>query len=659
MPSEADLDAQQPSENPGRGIAPTDGSDDDSDSSSGGGGGGGGGGSTRSRTPTRTEADIDAVTPSVNPGLRETTVVDQARAGFEPTQAGTERRAQEAFSSQRERARQMADVDDPTVSRLGAFEPSELDFDVGRETVTISPTDRARRRRGREVSQQRVVGAGPTETSPDAPTDDGLGTIADVNVPGTDSTVLEVLDRGGRAYQSGVVDPLAESAREIGEADTMLAGSGMSVEGSEARGELFSDFARTSASALNVPGFGADLLRLGPASARAASSPERARAAVGVGAQLGREAGAFAQQNPARTTAMLGGLVAGAGVATGAARGARAGARRASEVDLPSGSQLRREVGEFGSADRGQLDIGGIGRRQTDDSISIDADDIAPADDFDPQRVTRAEVTRAPETPIRRETGSFSRPWSQSRRPIRRGEPDDFRRPVEEEAMAQDRIFEGLEPRQAADADTQIPADPLDTSGGLTPTGGGLFEGAIGAGAGAGAMFGQLSEQATLGDLETTPSATLDTDAALASELGFEVGTGLGTGLGDEDAAGLGEDTTTESLTGAATDEDIATLLNVRARTALDTLQAQDALQVTAEQSAADPLDPTRGEPTRTRFRPPRGPPQRPPRVPVIWPDADREDDPLGFGTESDDAVFGSGIASAEDIWGDESPRRS
>jgi len=159
--------------------------------------------------------------------------------------------------------------------------------------------------------------------------------------------------------------------------------------------------------------------------------------AVEVGPEV---AGAAVVDEPSRAfeAGATGATVAGLGALGPSAAGAGARTGRRVAGDALDSSSARRLLDD----DRGQLDFG---RSDGDDSTTIEIDE---PDDFDPQRVTRAEVTRSRDTSVRRDTGTFSRSFDQSRptgsRRGGRGGDDPDRVPLEDEPMIESRTFEGL-----------------------------------------------------------------------------------------------------------------------------------------------------------------------------------------------------------------------
>lgn len=385
--------------------------------------------------------------------------------------------------------------------------------------------------------------------------------------------------------------------------------------------------------------------------------------AVEVGPEV---AGAAVVDEPSRAfeAGATGATVAGLGALgpSAAGAGARAGRRVAGDA-LDSGS-ARRLLND----ERGQLDFGRS--RGDDDSVTIDADDITSSDDFDPRRVTRSEVTRSRDTAVRRDTGTFSRSFDESRptasRRGGRGGDDADRVPLDDEPMIESRTFEGLPTGRSApeadftglgtatrqaDADVTIPRDPLDTRGGLGF--GGATAESVATGVGVGGLLG--------GAAETVQSPDTDFAGGFTGELPTD-GTGVAVGpTGDQTPTA---DTDTTPTAGA--DETPLELLNVRAATDVNarTGTAQQTGQLAdvaaqlglrsagQQQSAAIGGGQTIGQPDQAT---PPGAPDTPgspntPRVPDIpnVPGEESDDEELFIDEDAADAIFGSGLASGE-----------
>lgn len=388
--------------------------------------------------------------------------------------------------------------------------------------------------------------------------------------------------------------------------------------------------------------------------------------AVEVGPEV---AGAAVVDEPSRAfeAGATGATVAGLGAVGPSAAGAGARAGRRVAGDALDSSSARRLLDD----ERGQLEFG---RSDGDDSTTIEIDE---PDDFDPQRVTRAEVTRSRDTSVRRDTGTFSRSFDQSRptasRRGGRGGDDPSRVPLADEPMIESRTFEGLPTQRTpepdfsglgtatrqADADVTIPRDPLDTRGGLGF--GGATAESVATGVGVGGLLGGVGE--------TARSADVGFAAGLGG--GAPADTGLGVGTGSEQTPGADTDTTPM----AGGDETPLELLNMRAATDVNArtglgLRTGQLADVTAREglrSAGRKEAATLGG-GQTIGQPERGTPPgspdtpgnpRPPRVPDIpnVPDEDPDEEELLFGEDRDDRTFASGLASgeeaAEDAFGD------
>jgi hypothetical protein len=353
--------------------------------------------------------------------------------------------------------------------------------------------------------------------------------------------------------------------------------------------------------------------------------------------------------------------VAGLGALGPSAAGAGARAGRRVAGDALDSSSARRLLDD----ERGQLDFG---RSDGDDSTTIEIDE---PDDFDPQRVTRAEVTRSRDTSVRRDTGTFSRSFDQSRptasRRGGRGGDDPDRVPLADEPMIESRTFEGLPTQRApepdfsglgtatrqADADVTIPRDPLDTRGGLG------FGGATAESVATGVGVGGLLGGAASGTQSPDVGAGSGVDGTLPTG-----DTGLGVGTGSEQTPGADTDTTPM----AGSDETPLELLNIRsatdvnARTGLGLrtgqladVTAREGLRSAGRQEAAalgggqTIGQPERGSGGRPPTRPPRPPTRRPPTLPDIDPE-DEDEQPVSVDEDAEDAIFGSGIVSGEEL---------
>jgi len=384
-------------------------------------------------------------------------------------------------------------------------------------------------------------------------------------------------------------------------------------------------------------------------------------------------AGAAVVEDPSRGfEAGAAGLTIGAtgALAPSAAGAAGRAGRRAADDVFDSGG-LRRLLDD----DRGQLD-GSFGRRDSDeDTIEIGGSDIDPADDFDPQRVTRSEVLDAPEAGPRQPSTSFSQSFTQrSSAPSRRADVSDRFDRGESAAEANPSFGS-----RATFDRSDVPSDPLDrvgvdfgdltastrrvddadASGGLldpldTRRPGEIEDSAlepVAAGAATGASVGGLlGERAR----EQAGEPLAGFDGVALGDLG-DADTGSGV-TGDEDGVGdLGG-----GLTGQGSETGVAPLEMIRATALTGTQAAQDTLAAQDQQGRLDAVGTGTGLGQRDIEQPNRGPtgrdvptgggfrPPRPPTIPT--PDAEQNDEEQRFGTARDDDLLSSGIAEAEDI---------
>lgn len=522
-----------------------------------------------------TVGDIQRVEDDGSVTLTDSGRVDLARDRFEAQQeqarrtadiddptitAGTfeqfrERQARQQFEQQRAQARQTADVDD--VSRLGGVGTSDLDFEATGAGVTVSPEPQPDPSIDPEAELDAVTRGQPTDISTDTDPGDfsiaGDGPLASVGVPGTGTDIGGALGTVSRGFNRQITEPLA---REAGR-DRSGTIAGLSAA-QQIRGPLTEDFTRSFVAGFNPGDIGALGVRVtdesiiqsepsfagGPVTT--AADPERAEQQAEVAREVGEAGVEFAAENPARAGAIGAGAVAG-GVGAGAVgrvgvRGARRGASAARNIDVPEP-----RIGTLADDTRAQLEFGRS--RGDDDSVTIEGDDIASGNDFDPQRVTRAEVSRAPETAVgrTRSSRSFSQSFTDSRpsgsRRGGRGGDDPDRVPLADEPMVQDRTFD------IATDDT--PADPLDTSGGIDAIGGGV--GSVAAGSSVGGQLLSGVQSATEPELELSQRVGQSIDAPIGG-VGAQAGTNLDigtdttplgsaeTGVGLDTDAGLGLD---------------------------------------------------------------------------------------------------------------------
>lgn len=516
-----------------------------------------------------------------------------------------------------------------TVERAAQLDHSDFDFTDARSGA-FATVERAAQIQDADFTPTGISGARTVERAAQIDqqgvdfTGDDLGTIADARIPGTDTTVIEGVDRADRAFRDRVVDPAAAVGRRAGEMDIPVGPAG-GIEGSERRGQLGEDFGRSAAQALNVPGFAAGVLRAAPRVARAEGEPDAARRAATAGRQLGGEAATFARENPLRTAAMGGGFLAGAGAVTGAARATRAGARRARETDLDL------ELGAFRTDQRAQLD-GRTRTRDTDtptageDTVTIGADDLSPIGArADPLRGGRfgTEPTggRAPQDPG---VGPSTTP-----EPAGGGAGLGFRTAQTERGTA------------------RVVPDPLDTAGGATPTGQSLG-GLLGFSDAAAASFAGLTIGAQLGRQQQAETPSIAEAFDPSREI---VGTGAaGTGVDMTPEFGTGTDT--DPLVDTGTDDGTAAMTGIGARTGPGTRTATDTALDTPQLQTPTLRDlTTTGAPTQPTTRPPGRPPG-PRRVPTPRPELDDGDDEeLEAVFDADDELFDTGILDADEAF--------
>ena len=528
------------------------------------------------------------------------------------------------------------------------------------------------------VASETTDGDSPYSRVPDAPTptaqtitipqvrdpggDSGgeYGTIADARIPGTDSSVIDALDRGGEIYRDEVTDRAASLGRQAGETDLLIGPAG-GIEGSEERGQVYADFGRSAAASLNVPAFGADTLRIGAAIGEFSGNPDRAREAAEAGEQAAREGAAFAQNNPARAGAMFGGALLGgfglARAATGASRAVRAtrSTTRTPDLDTTTAQTITPQPGTGGTGtllDPSDVRQPASNPRPTGGGGRVPSQIQRELDDFlaDTRGQTGAGRTRQrPEQP---DTGGGIRS-PQEGRDVLGGSPRDrlsgdvTRRQRQDLDTARGDFELSPDPIAARGSDrglspgSRVPRDPLDTRGGRIPDGSsGLTPADIGLGGGAG--FAGLSA---------------DTDAT-GDLFGFELGGALGTGSDTDTTPDQRSGTTPDSGTGTdsglGTDEGTAMLTALRGRTALSPRAgADERVRGLMDMAAGSVGDPTQADPTGRTGRPATTP-TRPPRPPQF----DLEGDSIGddgerFEEEIGEEIFGTGIVSGEDALAD------
>jgi hypothetical protein len=560
----------------------------------------------------------------------------------------------------------LADSDDPGGTRggggaggIGRREPrrtsTTIDDVLGgpRETISASVD-------GQDISQaQRDLTRGSGDTigggqSAEPVSIAGSGPVASIDIPGTDTDVGGVLDRGARGFEQRVTQPLGEAARRTNEQNTPF------TAGSEGRGQLAEDFIESAAGAANVPaGLAAGVriadetsIQFEPAFPGGplvpTGDPQRTEQTATAAREAGEAGVEFAAENPGRATAIAAGGLAGGLGAGAAARGARVGVRGARSIDLPdaptSGGRTRGGLDDFLDDTRGQAD--GSFRRATDeDQITIGGDDIAGRSDLPERRIEAPDPDRPTQRP--ETTGFDEGDFNTGSRGRRSDVPDRFDRG--ETAAEANPSFDA---RARFDPDTDtggatVPRDPLDTSGGRMPAGG-VSLGDISLG---GLATGQtLARQGVGGAAEATPG--LD-----ETGLGFdEIGAGT---TGD----GTGDVTVDDILVGPGDDSDTGT----RGRGLTDTAQTTGIMQMFRQQTAMRSGqstvetpgfgDPTQGTPQRPPSRPPTRPTRGPPRG-RTFPDLEEADeDSLSLDEDAVEALLDSGIASgeerAEDIFGD------
>ena len=607
---------------------------------------------TRGRGPTiqtpGSERSSDALDPDARPPTAEQRqqIAEQTRfeadeiAGVSPTDDGLMRVTGTADARERI-ARENFAASRPSRGGGGrVFGPDEMEFEATGGGVTARPTREARQ----EFVDERTPDPVERQREED---EEELGTIADAPIPATDSTALDALDRGGDIWREQITDRAASAGRTAGEADIPVGPAGP-VEGSEARGQLGEDFGRTAAASLNVPAFGAGVLRVGGQVDEFAGDPDRARQAAAGGAQVAGEAGTFARENPGRAAAMTGGFLAGAGIATGASRLVRSPTTRTTEPDAPTtqtpdtqpgtggtgtlldpsdvrqpasqpqtvadgglSSQIQRELDSFLADTRGQV---GTGRtRQRPDQPDTGGGIRSPSEGRDvlggsPRDRLSGDVTRRQRQDLETARGTFDM------------SPDPIA------ARGTDR---GLSPG------SRVPRDPLDTRGGRVPDGSsGLTPADIGLGGAAGFT-----------GLTGASDATDDM-------LGFDVETMLTpdsrTGTTPEQRTGPTPDTTTGPDTGQATGQDRGVMTMLREDTALSprTGAATRSSAATTDESVFG--EPGQADPTGRPGARPRPRPRPRPRDGVGLPLPD-DDDETEAAFDADDAVFETGILDGDE----------
>lgn len=713
---ERDLDSVTPSENPGRGIEDTSEPEPTSESQvddvtpspdpGRGIGGSSGDGSTSTPAPdpepeTETlseRVDVGGVNvsePQHDPfdrpdrrgpterarqefvadrvdGIEESDIANVTTDGVELTDSAREDRARDAFAERRERARQTADVD--AVSRFGGFDVDELAFEATGDGVQVSPEPRATPVGGpginRPPSPERTIEAeadpGPGE-SDDSGGLAGDGPIASTEIPGTDRTVGGVLDRSART----VDDAFGRAGRELGERGVP---GRAGPQGSERGGDIGEFAGRGVGGVVNVPGFaqmgvraadevGRQLDPAGPGGPLMLSDPQRTGETAAATRQVGGEAAGFARENPVETGAFLAGTAAGGLGVAGLARAARG------TPETPTSTQTPEPAPQPGTGGTGTLldpsDVrqpasspGGSGGGGIRSEIrTLLGDDRA-----------QLGAGRQRQRPDR--DGGSSEPTT--------GSPTT-RDPTRElfEGSPRDRISSDITSRQRGDQVTgtfdgagdplaptgssrgtspgsRVPRDPLDTTGGRTPTGAdGIDLGLGGGAAGGGALSGADIESELRGDVGGGAGVT-----------GAEL-TGLGEETTPQDDLAPGERTGMFEDLGIGSDGDQTGDpfgdTGLRERTGVMTTMRTDQLLGTrtpAQQRAAPRSDvsgglrdPTPGSGGRPGRRASRGRPQRPRRIPTFDLDADTDDELL-FDEETTDALIDTGIASPDELAG-------
>jgi hypothetical protein len=390
-----------------------------------------------------------------------------------------------------------------------------------------------------------------------------------------------------------VTDPVGETFRRTGERDIALGAGGAGVEGSEARGQLFEDFGRSAAGALNAPAFGAAGVRLldetsiqaepafpgGPITLT--GDPARTEATAEAGREAAGEGAEFAAENPGRTAAIGAGAIAGGFGAGAASRGILRGGRSASRTTGSTVDDIAPErVPEPGTGGTGSVldpsDIRQPRSRPTGTSGSGSTTGRVRADGGSTAGRVRAEFDDF----LRDERGQVGtgrrrqRPDSDdvtpdptSRDPSReivQGSPRDrisgditrrTRSDLEQGRGTVDTTTDPIAPRgtdRGTAVGSRVPRDPLDTRGGRTPTGTDDI-GAIEVGVGAGGVGQGLRSGAE--DVLTGDAVEQGTRSGFDSGLGIDTGgTDLdgasGVTIADITITGTGDDTGTDATGG-------------------------------------------------------------------------------------------------------------
>jgi hypothetical protein len=417
-------------------------------------------------------------------------------------------------------------------------------------------------------------GIEPTDPSVDTerPSVAGDGPLASVDIPGTDTDLGGGLDALSRGYRETVADPFADLARRSGERDIALGPAG-AIEGSERRGQLAADASRSVSSLFNIPGAAALGVRAvdeaniqsepafpgGPV--MLTGDPDRTERQAEAGREAAEAGVEFAAENPDRAGAFaLGGVLGGVGVGA-ASRTARVGIRGVrggsaaddvaptpapesglggrgtgsvldpADVQQPASNpapsstvgRFRRDLDDLLGDERGQLGAGRQRRRRpdTDDEVTPDPTTRDPSREIvegSPRDRISSDITGRQRSDLDATRGTF--------------DAGDAIDPI------------GTGTRRTTGGSRRIPRDPLDTSGGRSPPGGG-FIGGIGATVGTGAALSTAAGQepavsAFDDDLEV---ADLDTDTAVGPGIGPDTDIGPDTGA-DTDTTPRGDQAT-------------------------------------------------------------------------------------------------------------------